>query len=360
MSSLLPPGFYQTAYALDARLTRALRAIRRWLGLRRPLRIQPYRGYGTPERALIKARVLEDNRPPPPRAKRSLIGSAVASYRRFATVEMPDIPVRARWNDATYEGTTDEEGFLDLWVTPPGGTTPGRHSVQLEILLDEEPARATAEVHVFGPGADYAVISDLDDTVIVTGVANLIKRAWALFMSEAATRLPFDGVSRFYGALREGVSGEADNPIFYVSSSPWNLYEHLNHFLELHGIPPGPILLRDWGLSRTGFAPGGGHGHKLAKIRGIFEALPDLRFVLIGDSGQQDPEHYVTLAREHPGRILAIYIRDVGAKRGPENRFEALAQQAREAGAELVLVPDTAGARRHAERRGLILEQAGE
>ena len=108
-----------------------------------------------------------------------------------------------------------------------------------------------------------------------------------------------------------GPRARADNPIFYVSSSPWNLYEHLDEFLALHRIPAGPLLLRDWGLSRHGFAPGGGHSHKLDKIRGVLETFERLPFILIGDSGQEDAEHYRTIVREFPGRIRCVYIRNV-------------------------------------------------
>ncbi|MFW5925721.1 MAG: App1 family protein [Myxococcota bacterium] len=356
MSSFLPPGLFRLAYEVDAYVGAAARTVRRRLGLGRPLRILPYRGYGTAEAALVKARVLEDNRVPPPRAKRSLLGSAFASYKRFATVEMPHVPLRAHWDGHTYEGRTDEEGFVDLWVTPPPGAQPGWHEVHLE-LLDEvpgPPATATARVLLVGDTAEYGIISDLDDTVIVTNVANLFKRAWALFLSEASPRVPFEGVSAFYSALRDGSTDGARNPIFYVSSSPWNLYEHLEHFLEVHHIPFGPILLRDWGLTRTGFAPGGGHGHKLDKIREVLEGIPELKFLLIGDSGQHDPEHYTTIAAEHPGRILAIYIRDVTASPRREAELRELAARASDSGTELVLVHDTVTAARHAARHHFI------
>lgn len=355
MSSFLPPGLFRLAYEVDAHVGAAARAARRRLGIGRPLRILPYRGYGTTKAALVKARVLEDNRVPPPRAKRSLLGSAFASYKRFATVEMPHVPLRVHWDGHTYEGRTDEEGFVDLWVTPPPGAQPGWHDVHLELLDDAlGHATATARVLLVGDTAEYGVISDLDDTVIVTQVGNLFKRAWALFLSEASPRVPFEGVSAFYSALREGATDGARNPIFYVSSSPWNLYEHLEHFLEAHDIPFGPILLRDWGLTRTGFAPGGGHGHKLDKIREVLEGVPHLKFLLIGDSGQQDPEHYTTIAAEHPGRILAIYIRDVTASARREAELRGLATRARNHGTDLVLVHDTVSAARHAARHHLI------
>jgi len=330
--------------------------VRRRLGVARPLRILPYRGYGTGERALIQARVLEDREVRPAHLRRTLVGSAVASYKRYATREIPGAHVAVHWGGKRWEGTTDEEGFLELWVPPPEGVAPGWNLVELELLAPEPEgvALVSAPVLVAGSSAELGVISDIDDTVIATGVTNPLKRAWALFLTEHRTRLPFEGVDAFYAALREGRGGGAANPIFYVSSSPWNLYEHLDEFLALHRIPAGPLLLRDWGLSRQGFAPGGGHSHKLDKIRGVLGTLERLPFILIGDSGQEDAEHYRTTVREFPGRIRCVYIRNVPSRAQRAVELSRIAEDVRAAGSELVVVDDTVTAARHAASRGWI------
>ncbi|HEX8703174.1 MAG TPA: phosphatase domain-containing protein, partial [Myxococcaceae bacterium] len=303
--SAFKPSLFELAVRTDAMWDRWSRRVRRRLGVAGPLRILPYRGYGTLERVLIKARVLEDRHVKPAHLRHTLMSSAVASYKRYATREIAGAQVAVYWGDKRWEGTTDDEGFLELWVPPPANIAPGWNRVELELLSPEPQgaARVSAPVLVAGPRAELGVISDIDDTVIVTGVTNPLKRAWALFLTEHRTRLPFAGVDAFYSALRDGHGGGAENPIFYVSSSPWNLYEHLDEFLAVHRIPAGPLLLRDWGLSRHGFAPGGGHGHKLEKIRGVLSTLQHLPFILIGDSGQEDAEHYRTIVGEYPGRI---------------------------------------------------------
>ncbi|HEX8434502.1 App1 family protein [Archangium sp.] len=330
--------------------------LRRKLGLARPPRILPYRGYGTPRRALVKARVQEDRHVRPPWKRHTLLGSAIASWKRYMTVEIPHARVKACWGESRWEGTTDEEGFLDLWVEPPAGVTSGWHDVELELLSPSAGgvARVRAPVLVAGPEAEYGVISDIDDTVIVTNVTNFLKRTWTLFLTEHRTRLPFEGVDAFYKALSEGSTGSACNPIFYVSSSPWNLYEHLDEFLGLHRIPAGPLLLRDWGLSRHGFAPGGGHGHKLEKIREVLGSQESLPFLLIGDSGQEDAEHYRTIVREFPGRIRCVYIRNVWHRAGRERELAFIAADIRAAGSEMLMVDDTVTAARHAASQGWI------
>ena len=118
----------------------------------------------------------------------------------------------------------------------------------------------------------------------------------------------FPGVAAFYRALERGAGGSEANPIFYVSSSPWNLHDVIADFLDAQEIPVGPMLLRDWDIGREMMRT---RQYKLAQIREIMGTYPSLPFILVGDSGQEDPEIYGELVTEFPGRILAIYIRNV-------------------------------------------------
>jgi len=353
----LPPIIYRAAFQADARLNRGIRSIKRRLGVHRPYRIAAYRGFGTAKRACIKARILEDRGYPQRNQSRGLLGAATASFQRYYTVETPGARVRVRWAGEEWEAVADDEGFVELWIRPPTGLAAGWHTVSIRLLRpdDGHPLPVVeAPVLLVDAKSEYGVITDVDDTIIVTGVSNLLRRAWTLFMTEARTRLPFEGVSAFYDALRQGRGSGAENPVFYVSSTPWNLYEHLDHFFEVHDLPRGPILLRDWGLRRDGFAPGGGHGHKREKIRTVLNCFPDLRFILIGDSGQEDAEHYLSIVREEGARILAVYIRSVHS--GPERdaRLQHIADEMRVAGSSMVLVESTVEAARHAAEQGYI------
>src|SRR5690606_32076573 len=129
--------------------------------------------------------------------------------------------------------------------------------------------------------------------------------------NNAHTRLPFAGVSEFYRALQSGRNGKRNNPFFYVSSSPWNLYDLLIDFLDLNNIPEGPLLLRDFGLDHNKAGSSDHMGHKFKEIENILTTYPHLNFILIGDSGQDDPVIYKEVVKKYPNRILVIYIRDV-------------------------------------------------
>jgi phosphatidate phosphatase APP1 len=164
--------------------------------------------------------------------------------------------------------------------------------------------------------------------------------------------LPFPGVAAFYQALERGGDGARRNPIFYVSSSPWNLYELLHDYLEINGIPWGPMLLQDWGIDDKTLILASHREHKLAQIQTLLDYYPSLPFVLVGDSGQHDPEIYLEVIRAHPGRVKVAFIRDVTA----EVRDKAVAQIASDAqshGVEMIYVKDSQEALTHAQRLGL-------
>jgi phosphatidate phosphatase APP1 len=178
-----------------------------------------------------------------------------------------------------------------------------------------------------------------------------------VLLANARTRLPFAGVSEFYKALQLGRNGKRNNPFFYVSSSPWNMYDLLTDFLDLNQIPAGPIMLRDIGFGGETKLRGGHMGHKFKEITQILEAYPELKFVLIGDSGQEDPKIYREVVKQFPDRVLAIYIRDVQL---PDREKIAIdvSKSLLEDKVEMVIVDNTVEAAEHAAKIGLIYTEA--
>jgi phosphatidate phosphatase APP1 len=197
-------------------------------------------------------------------------------------------------------------------------------------------------------------VSDLDDTVIQSKVTSMLSAARLLLLENARTRLPFPGVAAFYRALanvRDSPNGAAVNPVFYVSSNAWNMYDVVSDFLDHQRIPRGPVLLRDWDLSRALLR---NTDHKTRHIHEILETYPALPFILVGDSGQEDPEIYSEVVRAYPGRILAIYIRDVSRHAERSRAIGDLARSVAESGSMLLLAEDTLAAAKHAAEQGWI------
>jgi phosphatidate phosphatase APP1 len=342
------------ANAVEQRFDRIRFEAKRRLGLLDPFEILPYRGHGTSRELFLKGRVLEERGITRSGQHDSPWDNLRNMARRFASDEVPRARVRASFGERRLDAVADEEGFFEIQLELPEPLTgPTRwHPVELELLHpgspDGAPVRSTGQVLV-PTGADFGVISDIDDTVVRSSATNVLKMAWIVLLNNAHTRLPFEGVNAFYEALRRGVEGRAHNPIFYVSSSPWNIYDVLEDFLNVHGVPEGPLFLKDWSPSVLGKH----RTHKLGIIRTLLQTYPDLPFVLIGDSGEEDPEIYLQAAREHPERIRAIYIRDVTAGER-DAQVRAIAGEALSLGTEMVPVEDTAEAAEHAASIGLI------
>jgi phosphatidate phosphatase APP1 len=324
-----------------------------------PLMIQPYRGHGTGTTFYLKGRVLEHTGVTHSSSTDSLWENVLNMYRRFGSDELPHARVQARVGDQTWDAVTDEEGYftLELALREPVDARRVWHTVQLDLLEpkleDNEPVHAVGHVLVPPPDAQFGIISDIDDTVVRTSATDVLQMARIVLLTNAHTRVPFEGVAEFYRALRYGTLGTEHNPLFYVSSSPWNLYDLLVDFLNVHGIPVGPLFLRDFGLNADMAGSGGHHTHKLAQIHGLLAAYPQLSWVLMGDSGQEDPEIYREVVREFPGRVKAVYIRDVVAGERHQEA-EQIAGEVCAAGVPMLLVPDTYAAAKHAAAVGLI------
>src|SRR3712207_1153697 len=224
-------------------------------------------------------------------------------------------------------------------------------------LALEQPQSVRAQGQVFIPSdrCRYVVISDIDDTIMHTGVANKLKMLWRLFVQDAESRVAFPGVAALYRALYAGLSGNEANPMLYVSRAPWGIYDMLDEFFTLHGIPVGPVLfLREWGVSWKSPLPRKAEEHKRELISNMLALYRDLPFVLIGDSGQHDPEVYREIVDKHPGRVLAVYIRNVSRDATRIREIEELATAVTAAGNSLVLAADSVAMAEHAAKLGLI------
>ncbi|MHB1224316.1 MAG: App1 family protein [Gemmatimonadaceae bacterium] len=321
-------------------------------------RIAAYDGYGTSGSVTVLGRALRNSPPPAARAEAGLWENFVATYRRFETDEIPGAVVRVGLGGVEREAVADSEGHFDcrLELDRPLPDDRRWHEVDYTLVSPRPAAgdgRSRARVYVPAATAGFGIISDVDDTVVRTDVRQILRMLRTIVFGNARTRLPFPGVAAFYRALEAGFAGSGPNPLFYVSSSPWNLYELLVELFELQGIPRGPLLLRDWGV-QAGELPNRNGSHKQSAIRRILAEYPALPFILVGDSGQEDPEIYASIVRDHPRRIRAIYIRDVTLSPTRTAAIGELAAEVQRADSVLVLTPDTVGAARDAAERGWI------
>ena len=348
---------------LGRELGEKTQAAGRVLGVNDPHHVVPYRGYGNARRVLVQGRALEDEGIAPATDADPAWRNLLNSLKRVETDPLPHARVRVAIGSTQREVVADEEGFITEWLdlAEPLPSDVGWHPAALELLSPlrdpAKPVATKAQILVPPASATFGVISDIDDTVLQSNVANLVQAVRHIAFGNARTRLPFPGVAAFYRALHHGARGEAAsaaNPIFYVSSSPWNLYDVITDFLDLQAIPAGPVQLRDWDVRPGAHAAKGHHTHKLSQITRIFDTYPALPFILIGDSTQEDPEIYRQVVSEHPTRVLAVYIRNVQARPERSAAITRLAEEILADHSTLILSDDTLAAAKHAAEKGWI------
>jgi phosphatidate phosphatase APP1 len=341
---------------------RIRRKVSRKLGSKRPRRIVAYRGHSGAGVIHVSGRVLSNSPHGGPLDHDGWWENLINTWLQWESDEVAGAPVTVRFQDLEQTVTTDEEGYYraDFTTVPPVGGGLLWHTATARAGSPGHEIHAVHEIMVPPPGAGFGIISDLDDTVIHTGVTSLLLAAKLTFLENAKTRKPLDGVATLYQSLQHGGGTIPLNPIFYISSSPWNLHDLLVDFLRLNEIPPGPLLLQDLGLDRTKFIKQKGHGHKSEMALALMDIYQHLPFVLIGDSGQEDPQLYAEMTRLRPGRILAIYIRDVDPDAdSPRDRaIQRSVDIAAAAGVPMILARNSLSISEHARQIGLISDSA--
>jgi phosphatidate phosphatase APP1 len=322
-----------------------------------PRHIAAYRGYADSRTVELTGRVLANRPLGGPMEEAGWWDNLLDTYRRFGSDEVPHAEVELKFRGERAVATTDHEGYYRVSMEVP----PARNNAlwsDAEASLADGTLAARQPVLQVLPEARIGIISDIDDTVLYSGITHWKTAAQLTFLGNARTRKPLPGVALLYQALQSGADGRGRNPLFYVSSSPWNLYDLLDDFMALNAIPHGPIFLRDLGTDAGKFIKSPGHGHKLEQARELIHRFPALRWVLLGDSGQADAELYAEAAGEFGERIAAIYIRDVDPDVDSPFDIAADAHIQRVAGTRVPMLraADSLAMTRHAAGLGLIGE----
>ena len=276
-------------------------------------RVVVYDGWGTPDAFRVAGRVLEDHGDAEPTKKASALDNLAATVDALESDEVRGVDVAVHVGLATYSATTDADGMFEVVCKGLSGAqalTPGAVAIDAELLAKDWSApRATAYVHVVA-GDGIALVSDVDDTVVKTYVVDKAKMADTVLLKNARQLEPVIGAAENYVAARDvGVVA-----FFYLSGSPQNLYPRLRTFLDDHDFPRGPIVLKNLGDDKL-FAH---DEYKLSRLEALAAAFPRLRFVLVGDSGERDPEIYRAFRAKHPDRVAATVIRKVPGSRHVE------------------------------------------
>jgi len=282
--------------------------------------VKVYHGYGNATQMIVFGHIFSLSPLPRKKYRKNFWTNTFALLRSFMVVRVPGALVRLTWEGIVCEATTAKDGFFRFAWSPGRDMLPGIYRVQVEYF-----ERNNGEVNVLAIGSgsviiphqnQFAYISDIDDTFLVSHSSKFRKRLYVLFTKNAHSRKPFEGVVNHYQLLANSyTTKENPNPFFYVSSSEWNLYDFIKEFTRKNNLPEGVYMLSQIKrLSEVWKTGATKHATKFMRIARIFEAYPHQKFVLLGDDSQQDPTIYTGIVTHFPGRVVAVYLRHVYEK----------------------------------------------
>ena len=304
-----------------------------------------YRGYAHQDTARILVRVSES--PVIPESSSLPYWAVIkANVHRHWTLPLAGVTVEVTVAGVTDTAVTDRHGFAAVTLSVPA-LTDGWHQVSARTVPTKddivEEVTATGRVLHASAEAAFAVISDIDDTVIQSGLAEGITSVRRTLVGDEHTRTSIPGMSSLYrGMVRAGTRGGSEPGFFYVSTGSWSFYEMLVQFLQIRGFPRGPLFLTDWGPTDR-YLHRSGELHKKHTIERIMAAYPATPFVFVGDTGQGDYDAYLGAARVDPARVAMIIL----VPAGNEERIAELTERAdldRQAGIPVHVVADAAEA----------------
>lgn len=334
--------------------TRLQQKIFALLSIRSGAAVKLYDGYGDEANIVVYGHVLSLAPVPVKKYRRNWLVNTLALLRLFVVKPVANAAVTLEWQGNLHQGVSEADGFFKIEWTPLKKPEPGWHTVTVRYTINET-AIAENTADVFTPhDYQYAFISDIDDTFLVSHSATLRKRLYVLLTKNPESRKPFDGVAEHYRLLsRAHATSEAPNPFFYVSSSEWNLYDYLRRFASKHDMPRGIFLLNTLKrLSQFWKTGGGKHEGKFVRIVRILKSFPNHKYILLGDDSQRDPFIYASVVEHFPQNIHAVYLRRVRPSNEANARNAIL--QMESAGVQCCYFTHSSEAIAHSRAIGLI------
>lgn len=283
-----------------------------------------YRGYANEEELIVMGHVFKPTKKKDYAFEKKTFKNASSIIRLFRLKTHANTDVYLEHNNVIIHTKTLIDGYFKFCI--PVDQNVGHGWIDYEVsIIHGNKKIVTKESYIRPKKENLGIISDIDDTFLVSHTRNPLKKLYNLLFLNVNSRKVFEDVVPHYQALSNAgrTTGEEQNAFFYVSSSEWNLYLFIVKFTEIHKLPKAVLLLKDIKSSLADFfwTGRGGHNHKFEKIKHILEFYPNLKYVLIGDDSQHDPFLYEAICKIFPVNVKAVYIR----KTGPQQKAKAAA-----------------------------------
>ena len=260
--------------------------------------IIPYAGYGSTTWVRVLCRVVLARAEGAARQR----AEKVRGWRSFFSIPVDDATVTVSIGGIDHLVTPERGGVVDVRVE--AALDPGWQ--QITLRADGTEPIATP-VFVVDPEQRFGIVSDVDDTVMVTALPRPFLAAWNTFVLDEHARIPVAGMAVLYERLTREHPGA---PVVYLSTGAWNVAPTLTRFLGRNLYPRGIMLLTDWGPTHDRWFRSG-REHKRSNLERLALEFPDMRWLLIGDDGQHDEAIYAAFAEAHPDSVAAVAIRQL-------------------------------------------------
>ena len=276
--------------------------------------IRLYTGYGNKTHCFLYGHTFSLSPLPRKKYRNHFFINAFALLRLFMVKTLKGAVLQFEWEGKKYQTRSEADGFFKFEWQPSVMPEAGCHPAEVHMVdVDGNKIASATAVVIIPHYNQYAFISDIDDTFLISYSSSLRKRLYVLLTENAHSRTPFEGVVNHYQLLSvAGAAGDTINPFFYVSSSEWNLYNYIKDFSAKNKLPEGVYLLNQVKTFSKVFKTGqNNHGTKFMRIVRILEAYPEHKFVLLGDDSQRDPFIYASVVEHFRSQIFCVYIRKV-------------------------------------------------
>jgi phosphatidate phosphatase APP1 len=266
--------------------------------------VVPYPGYGSTTWLRVLCRVLLTKPAKPGERVKKGHEPSIRGWRSFTSVPVNHVTVRIEVDGQVHEVHADRGGVVDAVI--PVALQPGWHVARLRAEGSEE---VEAPVLVVGPEVSAGIVSDVDDTVMVTALPRPLLAAWNTFVLDEHARVPTPGMAVLLERLAAATPGA---PVIYLSTGAWNVAPTLTRFLSRNLYPAGALLLTDWGPTHDRWFRSGSD-HKRENLVRLAAEFPGIRWILVGDDGQHDEAIYSEFQSAHPDNVGAVAIRQLSA-----------------------------------------------
>jgi len=261
--------------------------------------------YGNPHEIIVEGRILEERRFRPSSLMDSWLVNGWRKLKQLINDEIETTPITLTIEEEQYHTISDDEGYFRFQIHNPHA--PWKPHQNIMLHLDEYNVTIHASAFIVEASIEVGIISDFDDTVIISGVTNTLDLIKNLLFKNYKQRTL---VKEVRDKILQITQAHPKTPLFFVTGSPRQLYGSIHDFLNHHHFPKRTLITKK------------AHGanpdplfdqlrYKLEKIEELIRLYPHIQWICFGDSGEKDAKVYKTLHQKYPQKIRAIYIREV-------------------------------------------------